>query len=571
MKKQILNAIYLVVALGTLLAVQSCKKENDNVYKIYATIQQYNGEKMHIEQGGNHLYSCWDEGDKVQMAQNTGTIRMDNNGYYIQFTNNIGYIGTHGQRNNQLYALYPTYFLPTNAQINFHLNQAFNIHLEPTQLYEETSGGYQKLLAPMVAVLPAGDYNVNDPYNRDHPAPTMQFKNLCAMLEVTVNGTGIVVTRIEVENTGIGNGSRHTGRPLWGDYEIALVNNSPILREETDVTQDLAAEFITKEVTLECEHHGDQGGVAVNGSHKFYIFVPPVEYENLHVTVYAKSNGVEKCTTLISGVHSTFAANTMYPLSVTYNAQTWTTVPRSHDLGPFTVNDAGKRIEFAFSNVHHDGTGYFLPPYQYDYIGYHDPNGDHDHIPYTEMLSLLIDDPTSTTENHKETPYVNLGINGYGANDGWMLLTNEEWNYLLTTRCDEENPHRISTSFAFAIVASVPGLLLFPDDYSTPNGLSITIANANNVLAPFTSNIISIPDFYKLENAGCAFLPCVYYTSSQATSITDVGEYWEFNRWNAGRWCSMKTIASGNFGMIEYVANIDGFIRLAKEVPNPNK
>ena len=565
MKKQILNAIYLVVALGTLLAVQSCKKENDNVYKIYATIQQYNGEKMHIEQG-DYPYSCWDANDKVQMAQNVGTVGIDNNGYYIQFDNNFGYWGNNGQSNNQLYALYPTYFLPTNAQINFHLNSAFNIHLEPTQLYEETSGGYQKLLAPMVAVLPSGDYNVNDPYNEDHPAPTMQFKNLCAMLEVTVNGSGIVVTRIEVENTGIGNGSRHTGRPLWGDYEITLDNNnSPILREEADVTQDLAANFITKEVTLECEHHGDQGGVAVNGSHKFYIFVPPVEYQNLHVTVYAKSNGVEKCTTLISNVHSTFQANTMYPLSVTYNAQTWTTIPRAHNLGPFTVNNAGKQVYFAFSNVHHDGTGYFLPPYQYDFIGYHDPNGDHDHIPYTEMLSLLIDDPSSTTENPVETPYVNLGITGYGANDGWMLLTNEEWNYLLRTRSDN------SFGFAFAIVASVPGLLLFPDNYSTPDGLSITITNPNNVLAPFTSNIISIPDFYKLENAGCAFLPCVYYTSSQATSITDVGEYWEFNGSNDGRWCSMKTIASGNFGMIEDVADKDSFIRLAKVVPNTSK
>ena len=559
MKKQILNAIYLVMALGTLLAVQSCKKENDNVYKIYATIQQYNGEKVHIEHG-DHPYSCWIAGDEVRMHSSTGILRgNDNSGYYIEFDANFAWNGGSGnQEHGIMAALYPTYYLSTADSRSFEAldddqvsPNLFHIHLEPTQLYSEEAG-YQKLLAPMVGVLPAGNYNVNNTTG----VPTMQFKNICAMLEVTVNGTGIVVTRIEVENTGIGSGARHIGRPLWGDYEITFDNSTspwePILREQSDVTEDLAAKFVTKEVTLECEHHGDQGGVAVNGSHPFYIFVPPVEYQDLHVTVYAKtSDGVEKCTTLISNKHGYFSANTMYPLSVTYNAQTWTTVPRSHDLGPFTVNDAGKRIEFAFSNVHHDGTGYFLPPYQYDFIGYHDPNGDHDHIPYTEMLSLLIDDPSSTTENHVETPYVNLGITGYGANDGWMLLTNEEWNYLLNTRSGNR--------FAFAIVASVPGIILFPDGFTT------SLTNVNNDQAAFTSNIISIPDFYILENAGCVFLPCVFYSDGKATSISDIGEYWEFNRWNAGRWCSMKTLAPGSFVMIEYVLNVDGLIRLAKD------
>lgn len=529
MKNKILSCIYIVMALGALMLVQSCKKDNDGSQIFYATIQQYEGEKVHI----SGSYSCWDEGDQVKMHGAIGTIGRDDNGYYIRFNSNVIDFGTDYQANNQVYsnidkaAIYPVSLWGSNsgafcarAEVDgvvtddIAVNQ---IHLGPTQKYcEDDNHQYQIIEAPMVAVMNAADgYSISG--ETSVPRPILEFKNICALMKVTVNtNTPIVVTRIEVENTGteLANGLMK-GRPLWGNFEITFDNSDPtdwqpILREQSN-TDDLAAKYITKEVTLECEHHGDQGGVSVTSSHPFYIYLPPVGYQNLHVTVYAKDgDGNEKCTTLVSSVSSAFEANTIYPLSVSYSSN-WTTVPRAHVLGPYTVGvDASnnpKRVSFSFSNLHHDGEGYFFPPYQYDFIGFNDPNGDHDHLTSAQRLEIQ-------------------DAGGFDGNTGWTILTTAEWGYLLNTRATT-NDYR----FVSVIVASVPGIILFPDNYPPANATLPSVSGINDITTPYNTNILSIPEFYQLENAGCVFLPCVYYSSGDATSITDVGNYWTKATW----------------------------------------
>lgn len=557
MKKRFLNAIYLVVALGALTIVQSCKKDDAGSHVFYATIQQYRGDKVHIEEP----YSCWDVNDQVRLHGWTGTIGLEqregSNRFYINFGDvNVVHIGqtggnTHG--NGIMAAIYPIYLWGSSAfeaEDNNH-NPATNlIHLEPTQKYETTANGYQKILAPMAAVLQSADN-----YELPYPENTLEFKNVCALLKVNVStNTDIVVTRIEVENTGIGNGVRHSGRPLWGNYEITFDPSNewlPILQEQSDITEDLAAKYITKEVTLECEHHGDLGGVEVSGgtTHPFYIYLPPVGYDALHVTVYAKmddgNNGViEKCITRISENSGTFLANTIYPLTVSYNSNNdnWTTVPRAHDLGPFTVSPSGKRVNFTFSNLHNDGDGYFFPPYQYDFIGFHDPNGDHDHFTNAQHVALL-------------------GADGYATQNGWTMLTGDEWNYMMGTSTDPTYKRSGDYLFACALVASVPGIILFPDNYPAnyPTGaVPPTFNDLNTIQGDYRENTLNIPKFYELEQAGCVFLPCVWFNSGDATSISDVGHYWE-----KASWVTRTLYAGSNTG------NYDGssaLIRLVKEI-----
>ncbi len=391
-------------------------------------------------------------------------------------------------------------------------------------------------------------------YQLPYPDNTLEFKNVCALLKVNVStNTDIVVTRIEVENTGIGNGARHSGRPLWGNFEITFDPTNdwlPILQEQSNITEDLAAKYITKEVTLECEHHGDLGGVEVSSgtTHPFYIYLPPVAYDALHVTVYAKVNDgdngvIEKCITRISSTNGTFAANTIYPLSVTFD-NNWTTVPRSHQLGPFTVSPSGKRVNFSFSNLHNDDDGYFFPPYQYDFIGFHDPNGDHDHFTHTQKAALL-------------------GTDGYATQNGWTMLTGDEWNYMMGTSTDPTYKRSGDYLFACALVASVPGIILFPDGYPSnyPDGATPpTFNDLNTIQGDYRDNTLSKSKFYELENAGCVFLPCVWYNSGDATTISDVGHYWEKDNW-----ASRTLYAGSNTG------NYDGtsaLIRLVKVVNN---
>lgn len=556
MKKRLFNILFLVVALGALTIVQSCKKDDADSQRFYATIQQYQGDKVHIEEP----YSCWDVGDQVRLHGWTGTIGLEQveetNRFYIDFgAANIVHSGQTGgtsHGNGIMAAIYPVYLWGPSAfeADDDNHNPATNlIHLEPTQKYETTDNGYQKILAPMAAVLQsAPDYQL--PY----PDNTLEFKNVCALLKVNVStNTDIVVTRIEVENTGIGNGARHSGRPLWGNFEITFDPTNdwlPILQEQSNITEDLAAKYITKEVTLECEHHGDLGGVEVSSgtTHPFYIYLPPVAYDALHVTVYAKVNDgdngvIEKCITRISSTNGTFAANTIYPLSVTFD-NNWTTVPRSHELGPFTVSPSGKRVNFSFSNLHNDDDGYFFPPYQYDFIGFHDPNGDHDHFTHTQKAALL-------------------GTDGYATQNGWTMLTGDEWNYMMGTSTDQTYKRSGDYLFACALVASVPGIILFPDGYPSnyPDGATPpTFNDLNTIQGDYRDNTLSKSKFYELENAGCVFLPCVWYNSGDATTISDVGHYWEKDNW-----ASRTLYAGSNTG------NYDGtsaLIRLVKVVNN---
>ena len=560
------------------MVFQSCKKEESGLQKFYATIQQYTGDKVYIEED----YSCWNVGDQVKMGTLIGSVSGDDqSGYYITFNGNFANWGSHGSANEIHAALYPS----TIVNQDFHVFEsngslaAITIYQAATQKYTPVDptnpNSPQKLDAPMVAVLPAGNYSFTD---TNYPPPTMQFKNICAMLKVTVSTTEpIIVTRIEVENTGrtpSGSNNYQSGRPLWGRYEITYDNVNdlnPILREK-DEGQDMAAKIITKELTLECEHHGDEGGVPVSSSRPFYISVPPVGYDCLHVTVYAKkqtgtdNNGravyTERCTTLISNKCSTFVANTMYPLSVAYSGS-WTEVPRAHDLGPYTVNESGKRIEFEFSNLHHDGEGYFFPPYQYDFVEGHDPLGEHDHIPYDELVDDFDYDDAQ----------IDLGMAGYrdrphnsNQEHYWTLLSHAEWLYLLNSRKDA-NDNDINR-FACVTVASVPGLLLFPDNYPTNNASLPSLTGINSIHTPYSSNILSIPDFYKLENVGCVFLPCVFY-NDQMTQISDVGEYWEYDP--STRQFSILTLTApsggattGNIGDIPSgsVSSASAFVRL---------
>lgn len=549
MNKKSLSVIYLVLALGAVMLVQSCKKDDVDSHRIYATIQQYNGDKMHITNVGQYPYSIWDVGDKIQLHSWSGTVGLDEqtNSYYIEFANNIVQLYTGTSYANELRgAVYPLELWQEAATDPSTFNvdggggtYAVNgFHFGPTQLYEAASpNGPQKLMAPMVAVMnPASDYSLPNTDN------TLEFKNICALLKVTVNtSTPIVVTRIEVENSSMetdANG-RQKGRPLWGNFEITFDNNLlPILREQSNATIDYATDFITKEVTLECEHHGDQGGVSVSSSHPFYIYLPPVGYKNLRITVYAKQNAgtaneIEKCITLASVVEGTFAANTIYPLSVTFDNNNWIDVPHAHTLGPYTVDANGKKVDFSFSNLHSDGDGYFFPPYQYDFIGYHDPNNDHDHFTKTQRDAII-------------------GANGYASTNGYSLLSVDEWNYLLNTRGGET-----AKRFAHALVATVPGIILFPDGYTPPSNI-IAEASINHTENDYTytDNILSISQFYVLENAGCVFLPCVNYSTGDASTISDVGYYWTSETNAIAYSLAVGNITStnlGNYGSPAYI------------------
>ena len=85
----------------------------------------------------------------------------------------------------------------------------------------------------------------------------------------------------------------------------------------------------------------------------------------------------------------------------------------------------------------------------------------------------------------------------------WRIPKRSEWVYLMGTRSVSGNS--LNAYFAKAIVANVNGVILFPDVYSQPDG--ITISNIDDGTASFSGNSISHSKWKLMEAAGAIFLP----------------------------------------------------------------
>ena len=99
--------------------------------------------------------------------------------------------------------------------------------------------------------------------------------------------------------------------------------------------------------------------------------------------------------------------------------------------------------------------------------------------------------------------------NDYGnhIDSDWRMLTNEEWEYLLREEEIGYGPEMAGQ----ATVGTQRGLIIVPDDWSEPAGLSFSASPDN-----WTTNSYSVQEWSQMEQAGAVFLPCV----------GDMGNYW---------------------------------------------
>ena len=116
-----------------------------------------------------------------------------------------------------------------------------------------------------------------------------------------------------------------------------------------------------------------------------------------------------------------------------------------------------------------------------------------------------------------------------GIGSGWRTLvggnTGSEWDYLIKTRSASTVNGVNNARYAKATVNSVAGVVLFPDSYTHPAGVtppaSINTANVN-----FTANSWSGDDWTKMEAAGCVFLPAGSYRNGTTITIAGTGGYY---------------------------------------------
>ena len=116
--------------------------------------------------------------------------------------------------------------------------------------------------------------------------------------------------------------------------------------------------------------------------------------------------------------------------------------------------------------------------------------------------------------------YASNGFVDWGTmyGDGkWRVLTYDEFIYLLTQR---------TNAFGFATVNNVHGLVLAPDGFTTPTGVSYTRGLANK----FDTNIYTAEQWELMQGAGAVFLPAAGHRDpNHSNNIINAGNdlwYW---------------------------------------------
>lgn len=103
---------------------------------------------------------------------------------------------------------------------------------------------------------------------------------------------------------------------------------------------------------------------------------------------------------------------------------------------------------------------------------------------------------------------------GNTIGNGWRTLTGNEWHYILKERPGSYLNGESNARYATAVVNGVRGVILFPDEYSHPDGVTLPRSiNPTDIYYSFEGNSYTVEDWLLMEEAGCVFLPSAGYAS----------------------------------------------------------
>ena len=195
---------------------------------------------------------------------------------------------------------------------------------------------------------------------------------------------------------------------------------------------------------------------------------------------------------------------------------------------PFSVS-ATKTVTFSPGNLQYHAANdeWRFAPNQTDYIGDANANISSSHNGWIDLFGWGTgNNPTnaSTDDNDYQT-FVDWGVNKIGswALNSWRTLTYEEWNYIINERSNASN------LIGVAQVNGVNGLILLPDDWTCPSGVTFKSGFDDDDCTECYANYqtFSKSDWSKLEASGAVFFPAAGFRyGSGVHGVQNYGYYW---------------------------------------------
>jgi len=263
-------------------------------------------------------------------------------------------------------------------------------------------------------------------------------------------------------------------------------------------------------------------------------------------------------TTYIVRAYATNEAGTSYGEEMTFTTLEEAPAIIGYIDGLFTVNAEGGQVYFSQGNLQYIGSAtepyWKFADYQWEYFG---ENGQGSDSPTVDRdlfgwgtsgynHGAVCYQPWSTSQNtsdynaygqssynlYDQTGQADWGYNiiangGNIENFGWRTLTNSEWNYVFETRVASTVNGVANARFAKAKVAGVQGVILFPDIYTHPGGVTQPIGINDTGSTGWYGNNYTQADFTLMELNGAVFLPSTgYRVGTTLYYVGSSGGYW---------------------------------------------
>lgn len=264
-----------------------------------------------------------------------------------------------------------------------------------------------------------------------------------------------------------------------------------------------------------------------------------------------KMPGLAANATYYVRAYATNSKGTAYGNELTFNTQSYgSEVPEGGINALFSINENGDKVWFSKGNLQYQASSDTWRFAENQWEVCDSLTGDHTNSDYVSGSTAWIDlfgwgtsgyshgaicyQPWSnSTTSSDYLAYGQSGCNlsdqsgmadwGYNiiSNGGnvehssWRSLTDEEWNYLLIER------HNSNNLFGYGKVNGMNGLILLPDDWSSPQGITF--------ISGFSSweNNLTEKQWSRMETAGAVFLPAAGMRNGDLVyHVMGSGDYW---------------------------------------------
>ncbi len=519
--------VLVMVFLGCLVVMTGCRKD-DMAGGIMLTTERFILDGVKTSVVGDEVH--WVNGDAVRINGQTGTVEVSGS-----TARAVGIESLSGA----IRGYYPASIITATGAANENTDSPTIVF--PHRYASSFSGSSQIIGLPMVGRASEG-------------ATAILFKHLSAAVNVRVkNSTGR--EKLYLDSVIVISADKQ----LCGTATVTLSSSdNPVVSGESNVEANRSVVVYFDEPVL------------ISGDYlQVQVPILPVAGGELTFKVYTHAlmsdiyPGVAKAH--YSYNYSRALSNNALGRNVMGIAQIAVTGTSDYvtevNRGLFTINASGDKVRFSQGNLQYQASSrtWRFAEHQYDFIGnaagnnvFGDSratqsawidlfgwgtsgwnNGNTNYMPYNNYYTS-----SSTTYGYgplkngwnysfglvgeyanSDWGVYNSIINGGNAANIWRTFSSGELAYVLNTRRDE-------IRYAKAMVNNVKGLILFPDGYTHPDGVSQPTNINETGGGGMTGNAYSIDDWNKIEAMGAVFLPVTGRTANANVEYTTTGYYW---------------------------------------------